>query len=117
MKNGAAQHHRKVNRICEDRGKYQPELWKLETEIHRLLNQARGEEAEPLIALLEQRLHEPNRQDKQFIIHTKALALANQKKISLEQERDMCREALYLTLPHKSVNGFWDCSIMQEDMN
>lgn len=82
----------------------QPELWKLETEIHRLLNQARGEEAEPLIALLEQRLHEPNRQDKQFIIHTKALALANQKKISLEQERDMCREALYLTLPHKATD-------------
>lgn len=82
----------------------QPELWKLETEIHRLLNQARGEEAEPLIALLEQRLCNPNRYDKQFLLHMKALALGNQEKISLDQERDMYLEALYLTLPRKTAD-------------
>ena len=78
----------------------QPELWKLETDINRLLNQAKGEEAEPLISLLEKHIYRPSKYDKQFLLKAKALALGNQGKLSLEQKRDMYCEALYMTLPH-----------------
>ncbi len=76
-----------------------PENWKLATDINRLLNQGRGEDAEPLIALLEERICKPDNEERQFLLHSKALALGNQGKLSHEKQRDMYREALYLTLP------------------
>lgn len=80
-----------------------PENWKLATDINRLLNQGRGEAAEPLIALLEERICEPDNEERQFLLHAKALALGNQGKLSREKERDMYREALYQTLPRKGI--------------
>lgn len=80
-----------------------PENWKLATDINRLLNQGRGEAAEPLIALLEERICEPDNEERQFLLHAKALALGNQGKLSREKQRDMYREALYLTLPCKGI--------------
>ena len=75
------------------------EVWKIATEINRLLNQARSDEALPLIEQLEELLENPSKQERQFLLYVKSMALGNMEAISWTQRRDMQEQALYLTIP------------------
>lgn len=79
------------------------EVWKIATEITRLLNQAKAKEAEPLIEQLEVLLDKPNKFELQFLLHVKATTQGNLRKISWEERRNIQSEALYLTMSHISI--------------
>lgn len=86
------------------------EVWKIATEINRLLNQARSDEALPLIEQLEELLENPSKQERQFLLHVKSMALGNMGKIDMREVYEVQREALYLTLPDKSYNELARCA-------
>lgn len=86
------------------------EVWKIATEINRLLNQARSDEALPLIEQLEELLENPSKQERQFLLHVKSMALENMGKIDMREVYEVQREALYLTLPDKSYNELARCA-------
>lgn len=76
-----------------------PELMELAVQITVLLGHSRGDEAEPLIRELENRMEDANRFARQFLLSVRALALLEQKKITAEEHAAMQEEALRLTLP------------------
>lgn len=78
------------------------ENWGLIMEIIRLLNQARGKEAERLIDLLEERIGDPDQYERQFLLHAKAIALGNQGKLTRKEEYDINFLAIQLTMPDLS---------------
>ena len=76
-----------------------PELLDLAVEISIQLSHSRGKEAEMLIEKLAGKMDYTDKFSRQFLLHTKALALFNQKKISAQEHAEMQKEALYLTMP------------------
>ncbi len=86
------------------------EVWKIATEINRLLNQARSDEALPLIEQLEELLENPSKHERQFLLHVKSMALGNMGKIDMREVYEIQREALYLTLPDKSYSELARCA-------
>ena len=86
------------------------EVWKIATEINRLLNQARSDEALPLIEQLEELLENPSKHERQFLLHVKSMALGNMGKIDMREVYEVQREALYLTLPDKSYSELARCA-------
>lgn len=94
-----------------------PELLDLAIQISILLSHSKGEEAEPLIVQLEQKMKSNNKFARQYLLHVKALALYNQKKISAKQHTTLQEEALYLTLPRVSIDKLADWSFSSQEVS
>jgi len=81
----------------------QPEFFNLANRISSLLSLSNGQDAEPLIAELEERTKKTKRMDKfveQYIEYVKALALMVQGKITENEHYDRQWKALHLTMPY-----------------
>lgn len=96
-----------------------PELLGIAIEISILLSHSKGAEAEPLIKELEdkQNTKHMSKFAKQYLLHVKALALYNQKKIDAVEHNRMQEEALYLTLPHVNVNKLKEWSFSNREVS
>lgn len=94
-----------------------PELLELAVRISVLLSHAKGEEAEPLIAELEEKMKHAGKFSGQYLLHVKALALYNQKKIDAKRHTAMQEEALYLTLPRLPIERLADWSFSSQEVS
>lgn len=95
----------------------QPELMELAVRISILLSHTKGEEAEPLIAELEQKMKHAGKFAKQYLMHVKAIALFDQEKITAEEHTAMQEEALYMTLPRAGFDRLAEWSFSRQEVD
>lgn len=95
----------------------QPELMELAVRIGILLSHTKGEEAEPLIAELEQKMKHAGKFARQYLLNVKARALYDQKKITAEEHTAMQEEALYMTLPRVGLDKLAEWSFSRQEVN
>lgn len=94
-----------------------PGLLELAVKIGVLLSHSKGREAEPLIAELESEMKWSDKFSRQYLLHVKALALFNQKKIDVKQHASMQEEALYLTLPRVGIDRLAKWSFSRQEVS
>lgn len=95
----------------------QPELMELAVRIGILLSHTKGEEAEPLIAELEQKMKHAGKFARQYLLNVKAIALYDQEKITAEEHAAMQEEALYMTLPRVGLDKLAEWSFSRLEIN
>ncbi|MBQ7780524.1 MAG: helix-turn-helix transcriptional regulator [Lachnospiraceae bacterium] len=95
----------------------QPELMELAMRIGILLSHTKGEEAEPLIAELEQKMKHAGKFARQYLLNVKAIALYDQEKITAEEHTAMQEEALYMTLPQVDLEKLAEWSFSRLEVN
>lgn len=95
----------------------QPELMELAVRISILLSHTKGEEAEPLVAELEQKMKHAGKFAKQYLLNVKALALFDQAKITAEEHAAMQEDALYMTLPQVGLDKLAEWSFSRQEVN
>ena len=95
-----------------------PDLLDLAVKINGLMSFSKGAEAEPLIMELEAKMKKPGKFARQYLLYIKAVALFDQKKISIEEYTRMQEEALFLTLPRLDEAGMekWYFSTCEMDI-